>query len=227
MFRKTIIALLAGVSMMSLTGAELKVQNNKILFGNNTMHLWPTGMVSFTNAEGLLGTMYPHFTTSGKDKWYSIGNKASGAKLAAHEEKSWQYDANIPLAEGSMAVKETVAVSPFNAVDMAASWVKPANAKDLIEAAYFIQLPVKNFADTPLIVNGKKLTVANETKYGWFAAALENPVIELYSGIAGSEFSLAFSGKFNVSIGTMKDSMITIRVVLAAGTEIKLAVTPK
>ena len=227
MFRKTIIALLAGVSMMSLTGAELKVQNNKIMFGNSAMHLWPTGMVSFTNAKGLMGTMYPHFTTSGKEKWYSIGNKASGSKLVSHEDKTWLYEANIPLAEGGMAVKENIAVSPFNAVDVAVSWTIPANAKDLVEAAYFIHLPVKNFADVPIIVNGRKLTVVNETKYGWFSATLENPVFELYSGVSGSEFSLAFAGKFNISIGTAKDGMITIRVISISGTEIKLAATPK
>ena len=227
MFKITCAAILAGIMFTNLSGAELKAVQNKIQYGKTAFNL-QNGRISVTCPKLQLVQIAPHFTTKGKKRWYSFTNQDAAPKLVSSENNTWKFQSAIPLNAGSDVLKaaETITMTPFGTIEAEISWEKPAEPKDLLETACFFTIPMKALGDHKLIVDGKDIEVVKETKYGWFSRVMENPSFVLYPGVEGQEFSLVFQGKYGVSIGTVKNSGVTVRVI-STKSPIKYTITPK
>ena len=227
MFKISCSAMLAGILLLDLSGAELKAIQNKIQYGKTAFHL-QNGRISMTDPILHLMLITPHFTTNGKKRWYSFTNPDAATKLVSSENNTWKYQSAIPLNTGSDVLKaaETITMTPFGTIETEISWEKPANPKDLLETACFFTLPMKALGDGKLIVDGQDVPVVRETKYGWFSRTMKNPSFILYQGVEGKELTLVFQGSFKILIGTVKNSGVTVRVISTAS-PIKYTITPK
>ena len=227
MFKITGAAMLAGILLADLSGAELKAVQNKVQYGKTAFHL-QKGRISVTDPRLQLLVIVPHFTTNGKKRWYSFTNPDAAPKLVSSENNTWKFQAAIPLDADQTVLKaaETFSMTPFGTIETEISWEKPANPKDLLETACFFTIPMKALGDNKLMVDSQELQIVKETKYGWFSRAMENPSFVLYPGVEGREFTLAFQGKCRVSIGTVKNSGVTVRVITDQS-PIKYTITPK
>ena len=134
-----------------------------------------------------------------------------------------QLDVLLLNAAGKSVSADAV---PSNTIESEVSWEKPANAADLKESACFFGLPLKNGQNKQIMLNGQEIQILNETKYGWFAKTMENPIFILYPGIEGKEMTLAFSGKVGVVMGSVKDANVTIRISFRES-PIRFTITPK
>ena len=64
--------------------------------------------------------------------------------------------------------------------------------------------------------------------YNPFSKTLENPEFKVFQGDPSREYALSASGKYYVSIGTVKDGSVTIRINALPGVnEMKLTFTPR
>lgn len=195
--------------------AELKMENNRVRCGESVLHFKDNGgTLVYRHGDRNLAWLTPHFTTTGRDKWYSLSNPLCAPKVLSAADQTWTLQGNIPLGSGgTMPVRKSISVTPFNTIELKVTWDMPANPKELIESGMFLSVPVAEMRDTPLLLNGRKLPVRNETKYGWFSEMVENPTIVCYAGQEHRAFSLAFAGKYFVTIGTVKDNAVTVRVI--------------
>ena len=227
MFKISCSAMLAGILLLDLSGAELQAVQNKIQYGKTAFNL-QNGRISVTCPKLQLALITPHFTTKGKKRWYSISNPDAAPKLVSSENNTWKFQSAIPLNTGSDVLKtvETITMTPFGTIETEISWEKPANPKDLLETACFFTIPMKALGSNKFIVDGKEVPVVKETKYGWYSRTMGNPSFVLYPGIAGQEFSLVFQGSYYISIGTVKNSGVTVRVITKKS-PIKYTITPK
>ena len=227
MFKITCAAVLAGIMFTNLSGAELKAVQNKIQYGKTAFNL-QNGRISVTCPKLQLVQIAPHFTTKGKKRWYSFTNQDAAPKLVSSENNTWKFQSAIPLNAGSDVLKaaETITMTPFGTIEAEISWEKPAEPKDLLETACFFTIPMKALGSNKLIVGGEDVPVVKETKYGWFSRTMENPSFVLFPGVAGQEFSLVFQGSYVISIGTVKNSGVTVRVITKKS-PIKYTITPK
>ena len=227
MFKISCSAMLAGILLLDLSGAELQAVQNKIQYGKTAFHL-QNGRISVTCPKLQLVLINPHFTTKGKKRWYSFTNPDAAPKLVASENNTWKFQSAIPLNTGSDVLKaaETVTMTPFGTIETEISWEKPATPKDLLETACFFTIPMKALGSNKFIVDGQEVPVIKETKYGWYSRTMENPSFVLFSGVKGQEFSLVFQGSYYISIGTVKNSGVTVRVITKKS-PIKYTITPK
>ena len=227
MFKMFSSAILTVILAANLSGAELKTAKNRIQSGPTDFYL-NSGCFSVINQKQQILSVYPHFTTGGKDKWYSLVSRKVSSKLLSKENNCWKFQSSIPLnaAAEVLNVAATVTVTPSNTIESEVSWEKPANAADLKDSACFFGLPLKNGQNKQIMLNGQEIQILNETKYGWFAKTMENPIFILYPGIEGKEMTLAFSGKVGVVMGSVKDANVTIRISFRES-PIRFTITPK
>lgn len=228
MLKKMLFAFLGLMICAGVSGAELVCTKNGISFGNTTINLYNGSFYIADKKEGMLVSLYAHFTTRGKEKWYSFGARACNAKKLPSENKSWKFAAQVPLnASGKMEVTQEAAVTPFNALDVTVLRSKTVPESDLVEQGIFFSIPLKKLgARQSFLLNGKALTVKNETKYGWYRADMENPSFTLFPGVKGREMVIAFPGKVSVSVGTVKNGAVTVRVVMKQN-PMRFTVTPE
>ena len=120
-----------------------------------------------------------------------------------------------------------LSVTPFNTIEITCGW-KTADMKKILETGFFVSFPVKLMEGRELLIGGQAYKIANETKYGWFSKTLENPEFKVFQGDPSREYALSASGKYYVSIGTVKDGSVTIRINALPGVnEMKLTFTPR
>ena len=227
MFKMISSAILTVILAATLSGAELKTAKNRIQSGPTDFYL-NFGCFSVFNQKQQILSIYPHFTTGGKDKWYSLVSKKITSKLLSKENNCWKYQSSIPLNAGTevLNVAATVTVTPSNTIESEVSWEKPANAANLKNSACFFDLPLKDGQNQQIMLNGQEIQIVNENKYGWFAKKMENPVFTLYPGIEGKEMTLTFPGKVGVVMGSVKDARVTIRISFRES-PIRFTITPK
>lgn len=216
MLKKMLTVLLGGMLFAAAQGAELTYTKYNISYGNTRIGLYNGSFYVTDKKEGYIYSVYPHYTTNGKGKWFSFAARACGVKQLPAENKSWKFVSNVPVsASAKMTVTEEIALTPFNSLDVTVKREKIAREADLQEQGVFISIPLKKMgAKQSILLNGKALAVKNETRYGWYRAELENPSFTLYPGVKGREMVVAFPGKTSVTIGTVKDGAVTIRVVM-------------
>ena len=144
MFKMFSSAILTVIMASNLSGAELKTAKNRIQSGPTDFYL-NFGCFSVRNQKQQILSIYPHFTTAGKDKWYSLVSRKVSSKLLSMENNCWKFESSIPLnaAAEILKVAATVTVTPTNTIESEVSWEKPANAADLKESACFFGLPLK------------------------------------------------------------------------------------
>lgn len=226
--KKTLIAavlLLAGVCM---SGAELKTTKTSVEFGDSKLNIWPSGIMTLTNKQGLFTNWYLHFATAHPGKWFAMSHKSCNIQALPAGNGVWKFKASVPVSETEKAdAAMELSVTPFNTLEIACNW-KAADMKKILETGFFVSFPVKLMENRELLISGQAYKIANETKYGWFSKTLENPEFKVFQGDPAREYTLSASGKYYVSIGTVKDGSVTIRINALSGVnEMKLTFTPR
>lgn len=226
--KKTLIAavlLLAGVCM---SGAELKTTKTSVEFGDSKLNIWPSGIMTLTNKQGLFTNWYLHFATAHPGKWFAMSHKSCNIQALPAGNGVWKFKASVPVSETEKAdAAMELSVTPFNTLEIACNW-KAADMKKILETGFFVSFPVKLMENRELLISGQAYKIANETKYGWVSKTLENPEFKVFQGDPAREYTLSASGKYYVSIGTVKDGSVTIRINALPGVnEMKLTFTPR
>lgn len=226
--KKKLFAAALLLTGLCICGAELKTTKSAVGFGDARLNVLPSGVLTLTDKQGLFSNLYLHFTTKHPDKWFSIANKACNLKALPMENNVWKFTSAVPVSETDKAdASMELSVTPFNTVEIACGW-KTADMKNILETGFFVSFPAKQMAGKDLLVGGQAYKIVNETKYGWFSKTLENPEFKVFQGDPAREYTLSASGKYNVSIGTVKDGSVTIRINALPGVnEMKLIFTPK
>ncbi len=211
-----------------LSGAELKTAENGIAFGSAKLNIWDSGIMSLTDKQGLFTNWYFHFTTKHPGKWFPLSHKSCKLQKLPAENGTWKFKAAVPVTETETADAEmTLSATPFNTVEIECTW-KCADPKNILETGFFLSLPIKASEGGKMEINGKEYPIVNETKYGWFKSSLENPEFRIYPGNPLREYTISARGKYNITIGTVKNGSVTIRIIAPRGSNnMKLTFTPR
>ncbi len=225
--KKSILTLALAISALAIGAAELKIKGNSVEMGAPRLNMLKNCNVTITGKDGLYTNFYLYFTTNHKAKWLSMGNALCNSKMQNDDTGLWKYTAAVPVSDTEKAdTVYTVSVTPFGTVELAGEW-KTANMKNIIEAGLFISLPVKKLGENSFVMDGKVLKTVNETKYGWKSGIFTNAKFTFYKD-SPMEYSVETIGKYYITIGTVKDSAVTVRIIPLPGTgKVKLAVLPK
>ncbi len=226
--KKTLFTAALFLTGIWMCGAELKTTKTSVEFGDSKLNIWPSGIMTLTNKQGLFTNWYLHFATKHPGKWFTMSHKSCNIEALPTENGVWKFKASVPVSETEKAdAAMELSVTPFNTIEITCGW-KTADMKKILETGFFVSFPVKLMEGRELLIGGQAYKIANETKYGWFSKTLENPEFKVFQGDPSREYALSASGKYYVSIGTVKDGSVTIRINALPGVnEMKLTFTPR
>ena len=116
----TAALLLTGIWMC---GAELKTTKTSVEFGDSKLNIWPSGIMTLTNKQGLFTNWYLHFATKHPGKWFTMSHKSCNIEALPTENGVWKFKASVPVSETEKAdAAMELSVTPFNTIEITCGW---------------------------------------------------------------------------------------------------------
>ena len=157
------------------------------------------------------------------DKWYSF-RKADPKTVK--EGDAWKTTASSAPLKGTekTAFTQTVKKSAPDAVEF--EWNYNPSHLAAAGQTFMANFPMKAFEGKTVLVNGKKMTVQNINKFGWFSRKAEEQSLEL-TAPDGSTLFFECDQKCVMTLSSFQNSVFQVRFQAIGGGKLNLKLMVK
>lgn len=213
--KRSIFSAFIGLAGLCLCGADFKITNAGVDFGDLKMNVSQNGALVFFHADtGNVPsiTLWPTFATKHKTKWFSFNNPETKIlKKDFNDKNTWSFSAEFPASEEEfVTLGEKVTVEPDGSIRVAYSW-NTKNPSDILECFFYISVPMASVKGTEITVNGTAYKIEDISKYGFFNLSADSISLVVFKDSPEKKYTVKTDRKCKAVGVLAKNSSMMVR----------------
>lgn len=211
--KKTFMALaLIGLGVFVKAGEVMDLGKAKLDLGAGTQTL-------------MIGSLKAGLNFSWKtDKWYNF--QSAGSEIKKVGDNAWQFTASTVPFKGTEKTSFTQLVKKTAPDAVEFEWSYDPSHLAAIGQVFMVNFPMNVFDGKEVLVNGKKMTVQNITKFGWFSRKAEEQSLEV-TAPDGTKLLFECDQKCAMTLSSFQNSVFQVRFQAIGGGKLNLKLTVK
>ena len=158
------------------------------------------------------------------DKWYNF--QTAGSEIKKVGDNAWQFTASTVPFKGTEKTSFTQLAKKVAPDAVEFEWSYDPSHLAAIGQTFMANFPMKDFDGKEILVNGKKMTVQNMNKFGWFSRKAEEQSLEL-TAPDGTRLVFECDQKCVMTLSSFKNSGFQVRFQAIGGGKLNLKLTVK